>query len=248
MLERSLVDKWVKSDDQHSFTLARRLIREEGLLCGGSSGAALQGALEAAKTLKKGQRCVVILPDSVRNYMTKFLSDDWMKESGFLPKDAKDVTTKPAAAAASAASAPAPAVAEDPYKGATIADLKLPNAITISPEETVQHAVEIMREKGFDQLPVVKNGKPVGLVTLGNLLSRVSSNRLKFTDPISVGAGLFQYAKKGKDAYLTITPATKLNSLNHFFEENSVAFVTHPEGGLVSVVTKIDLLSYLLQH
>ena len=53
--------------------MSRRLIREEGLLCGGSCGTAVVGALKAAKLLKKGQRCVVLLPDSVRNYMTKFL-------------------------------------------------------------------------------------------------------------------------------------------------------------------------------
>ena len=64
--------------------MARRLIREEGLLCGGSSGTAMVGALKVAKSLKAGQRVVVLLPDSVRNYMTKFLNDDWMKRMGFM--------------------------------------------------------------------------------------------------------------------------------------------------------------------
>lgn len=78
-----LIDFWVKTEDQESFIMARRLIREEGLLCGGSSGSAVVGALIAAKKLKKGQRCVVLLPDSVRNYMTKFVSDDWMESNAF---------------------------------------------------------------------------------------------------------------------------------------------------------------------
>jgi cystathionine beta-synthase len=72
-LDRSYVDEWVKTNDKESFLMARRLIREEGLLCGGSCGTAVVGALKAAKMLKKGQRCVIVLPDSVRNYMTKFL-------------------------------------------------------------------------------------------------------------------------------------------------------------------------------
>ena len=55
----------------------QRLIREEGLLCGGSSGASMACAVEAAKRLKKGQKCVALLPDGVRNYMTKFLNDQW---------------------------------------------------------------------------------------------------------------------------------------------------------------------------
>lgn len=63
--------------------MARRLIKEEGLLCGGSSGTAMAAAVKAAQELGEGQRCVVILPDSVRNYMTKFLSDSWMIDHGF---------------------------------------------------------------------------------------------------------------------------------------------------------------------
>ena len=84
VLDLKLVDRWVKTNDKESFLNARRLIREEGLLCGGSSGTALMAALKEAKTLKKGQRCVVILPDGVRNYMTKFIEDKWMKENHFV--------------------------------------------------------------------------------------------------------------------------------------------------------------------
>ena len=81
VLDRSYVDRWVKSTDIPSFEMSRRLIREEGLLCGGSSGATMYCALEAAKELNENQRCVVILADGVRNYMTKFLSDEWMVEN-----------------------------------------------------------------------------------------------------------------------------------------------------------------------
>jgi len=84
VLNRSLVDRWVKTQDKESFEYARRLIREEGLLCGGSSGSAVAAAIRAAKDLKEGQRCVVILPDSVRNDMTKLLDNDWMVERQFM--------------------------------------------------------------------------------------------------------------------------------------------------------------------
>lgn len=90
--DSKLVDKWYKTEDKESFLMARKLIKREGLLCGwiyfiyliinfsqkkqgGSSGSAMVAAIRAIKDFKlgPGQRCAVILPDSVRNYMSKFL-------------------------------------------------------------------------------------------------------------------------------------------------------------------------------
>lgn len=84
VLNNQLIDAYIKTNDADSFRTARQLIRDEGLLVGGSCGAAMWGALQAAKSLKKGQKCLVILPDSIRNYMSKFASDEWMKVQGFL--------------------------------------------------------------------------------------------------------------------------------------------------------------------
>lgn len=84
VLNNALIDAYIKTCDKDSFHIARRLMLEEGLLVGGSSGAAMWAALQAAKTLTKGQKCLVILPDSIRNYMSKFASDLWMSEQGFL--------------------------------------------------------------------------------------------------------------------------------------------------------------------
>ena len=71
VLDRESVDSWYKTNDKDSFLLARRLIREEGLLVGGSSGSALYAAIRAAKGLDKDKVVVVILPDSIRNYLSK---------------------------------------------------------------------------------------------------------------------------------------------------------------------------------
>lgn len=83
VLDNSLIDEYIKTKDEESFIMARRLIKEEGLLCGGSCGATMVAALKAASKLKNGQNCLVILADGIRNYMTKFPNDSWMKENGF---------------------------------------------------------------------------------------------------------------------------------------------------------------------
>ena len=82
-LDQSVVSRWIKTDDETSFGLARRLIRDEGLLCGGSCGAAMQAALAVAADAPAGSRIVVVLPDGIRNYMSKMLDDEWLRENGF---------------------------------------------------------------------------------------------------------------------------------------------------------------------
>ena len=83
VLDNSLIDEYIKTKDEESFIMARRLIKEEGLLCGGSCGATMVAALKAASKLKNGQNCLVILADGIRKYMTKFPNDSWMEEYGF---------------------------------------------------------------------------------------------------------------------------------------------------------------------
>lgn len=232
VLDRSIVDFWVKTNDKESFLMARRMIREEGYLCGGSCGTAMVGALQAAKSLKKGQRCVVLCPDSVRNYMTKFLSDDWMKEMGYMDEQSKK----------------AEEVKKSQWGGACIRDLLLPTAVTISKTTTCKEAIEIMQKNAFDQLPVVAETDSthlVGMVTLGGILAKIGSNRAQLDAAVDASMYHFKLDKK----YTEIGVGTPLDSLSVFFESNSAAAVTERVGGnlrLVSIVTKVDLLSFLM--
>jgi len=84
VLDNNLIDEYIKLPDKESFQMARRLIKEEGLLIGGSSGGAVWAALQKAKDLGKDDKCLVILPDSIRNYLTKFVDDKWMEDHNFL--------------------------------------------------------------------------------------------------------------------------------------------------------------------
>ena len=84
VLDNTLVDRYIKTNDKDSFIMARQLIKEEGLLIGGSSGSSVCAALKAATLLKEDDVCLIILPDSIRNYLSKFADDDWMKKEGFI--------------------------------------------------------------------------------------------------------------------------------------------------------------------
>lgn len=97
VLDRSVVDRWFKTSDKESFEKARELIRLEALLVGGSSGAAMAAALRAIKELDlnhRGKRVVVLLPDGIRNYMSKFVDDVWMCNNKFIVETKENGTTK----------------------------------------------------------------------------------------------------------------------------------------------------------
>jgi len=212
--------------------MARSLIKEEGLLCGGSSGAALSCAFQAIKDKKlgKGHRVVVILPDGVRNYMTKFLSDEWMMERDFLPET--DLTQ------------------EYWWWNTTVSFLKLSAPLTILPSVSVQEAIDIMRRKGFDQMPVVENeGKILGMVTLGSLLTGVLHKKLTPQDKVE--NVLYRQFKK-------VTLNMTLGKLSHILNLHHFALVVHSQiqySGdgkeeqvkevIIGIVTQIDLLNYI---
>jgi cystathionine beta-synthase len=184
VLEQKVVDKWYKTDDRESFMYARRLIAEEGLLVGGSSGSAMAAMVRAVKDMDMGKEdvVVVVLPDSIRNYLSKFVDDDWLAANDLLPP------TPPLTPPEATGEPISPTLrAKDPFAGATIASLRLKPVSTIASDSPCMDAIETMRDKGFDQLPVYSSGtrRLVGLVTLGNLLSYISSGRAEPSDPVS---------------------------------------------------------------
>ena len=162
VLDRSLIDEWVKTEDREAFLTARRLIRKEGLLCGGSSGTAMWAALQVARRVGPGKRFVVILPDSVRNYMTKFMDDQWMRESGF---------------------------AERRWVEDSVGDIlrRAPKreVVTASTSDTVADAVLRMKEHGISQLPVLEDARLVGIVTESDLLAGMVEGQAALTSSMA---------------------------------------------------------------
>ncbi|XP_066497085.1 cystathionine beta-synthase-like [Hoplias malabaricus] len=230
VLDRSVVDIWSKSNDEESFAMSRMLIRDEGLLCGGSSGSAMASAVKAAKELKEGQRCVVILPDSVRNYMSKFLSDKWMCEKGFLNEEDLMVN-KPW------------------WWNLTLQELRLSAPLTVLPSVSIKNTIKILKEKAFDQAPVVnETGVILGMVTLGNMLSSVLAGKVSPSDPV-----IKVLYKQFKQVRLT----DNLGKLSRILETDHFALVVHEQIQFMidgsstlkqmvfGIVTAIDLLNYV---
>ncbi|KAM9346815.1 cystathionine beta-synthase b [Symphorus nematophorus] len=230
VLDRSLVDMWYKSTDMETFIMARKLIREEGLLCGGSSGSVMAAAVKMAQQLEEGQRCVVILVDSVRNYMSKFLSDRWMREKGFLSPEAQ-VALKPW------------------WWNLTVQCLHLSETFTVSPSVSCQKMVEILKERAFDQAPVVdESGVILGMVTLGTILSSLLTGKIEPSDAV-----INVLCKPYKQVHLT----DSLGTLSQILETDHFALVVHhhtqynTDGSacqkqmVFGVVTAIDLLNYI---
>ena len=183
VLDQKLVDKWYKTDDRESFHYSRRLISEEGLFVGGSSGSAISALVKAAKDpdikFTKDDVVVVILPDSIRSYLSKFVDDDWLAANDLLPPTPPPEPSSPVSEKRTT---------NDQFNGATVRTLRLKPVQSIPCDQPISSAIEIMREKGYDQLPVLgpsPSKRLVGLVTLGNLLSRISHGRASGKSPIS---------------------------------------------------------------
>lgn len=136
VLLREYVDEWRKSTDEQSFPTARRLLKEEGLLCGGSCGTAFYHALEVAREMPEGTTVVCILPDSIRNYMTKHLMDEWMWERDLFPAPVPEQNAK--------------------WYHTPVSHLKVNQATaTLSKDTTVGKALELMKSTNAKFLPIV---------------------------------------------------------------------------------------------
>jgi cystathionine beta-synthase len=155
------IDEVVKVSDKESFNIARRIVREEGILIGGSCGLAAAAALKVAARLEKGQILVVLFPDSGVKYLSTFFSDDWMRENRFL--DPEETSLDKVLGAKTGASS---------------------SLIFVGPGDTVRYAIGQMKVHDISQIPVFKDGRSIGHLEEGEIMARVIEDNLLFDVPV----------------------------------------------------------------
>jgi cystathionine beta-synthase len=149
------IDEIINITDRDSFQMARRLGREEGIFCGGSTGTNLCAALQVARGLGKDDVVVFVVADTGERYLSKFHSDEWMKEKRMLGADKMTV--------------------------GLVAQLKeddeTPHLVSVGPDHQVSDAINMMNMYGLSQLPVLDEGKSVGSLREGKLMAKLLDNR-----------------------------------------------------------------------
>jgi cystathionine beta-synthase len=214
-----IADEIVAVSDGDSFAMTRRLAREEGLLVGGSCGMAVVAALRVAERLTKDDVLVVLLPDGGRGYLNKIFSDKWMADYGFL----------------------------DVASGATVADVlraksgETPTLVHTHPNETVRDAIDILREYGVSQLPVVRAEPPV---TAGEVVGSVDEKTL--LDALFAGsANLSDRVERHMSPPLPIIGSGEPVGAAVGALGSADALVVHVDGKPAGVVTRQDVLGHL---
>lgn len=218
--DRTVCDEIIEVSDAESFSLTRRLAREEGLLVGGSCGMAVAAALHVAKRAGPEDVVVVLLPDGGRGYLSKVFNDDWMARYGFLQTNGSSSTVATVLAG----------------KGR-----QLPPLVHVHPAETLRDAIDIMREYGVSQLPVLKAEPPVAT---GEIAGAIAERDL--LDALFAGhASLHDTVERHMGApFPLIGGGQSVDEAMATLEKEDAAMVL-VDGKPAGVLTRQDLLGFL---
>jgi cystathionine beta-synthase len=220
-MDYSVVDEFHQTNDKEAFTMARRLVREEGFFCGGSSGCNVHIAIKIAKQLGPGKTVVTFLCDSATRYTTKFLNDQWMKDYGFLGTDydmglVEDIlASRPAGAGTNGA------------------------VITARESDSIAHVIELFKKHGVSQVPVVDDkGHPRRMVAEVDVLRGLQQNHVTPAAPVTTIA---------QPLGGMIYPKARIEELFRIFETDQVAVVVDGDR-IVGIVSKVDVLEFMAKR
>ncbi|MGW4446417.1 cystathionine beta-synthase [Streptomyces sp. NPDC004682] len=221
--DRTLADEIVPVSDKDAFQMTRRLAKEEGLLVGGSCGMAVVAALRVAERLGPDDVVVVLLPDSGRGYLSKIFNDEWIGQHGFSEQTSTGQT--------------AGAVLAQKQEG-------IPSFVHMHPEETVGEAINVLREFGVSQMPVVAPGAGHPDVMAGEVVGAVEERELLHalvTDRAPSDAPLAKYMS---DPLPVVGSGESVERLMSALEGRDAAVVL-VDGKPAGIVTRQDVLAFL---
>ena len=218
--DRGICDEIVEVSDKESFAMTRRLAREEGLLVGGSCGMAVVAALRVARRAGPDDVVVVLLPDSGRGYLSKIFNDEWMARYGFLAVSGTEATVG------------------EVLDGKGV---RLPELVHVHPAETVREAIDVMREYGVSQVPVLKAEPPV---VTGEVAGSIAERDL--LDALFSGqAHLHDMIERHMGPPLPVIGGGQPVSEAVALLENADAALVLVDGKPRGVLTRQDLLAHL---
>ncbi|MFQ5739123.1 MAG: pyridoxal-phosphate dependent enzyme [Acidobacteriota bacterium] len=210
------VDEVVQVSDKESFQLARRLAREEGVFVGGSSGTILGAALRVARQLTEPKVFVVVLCDAGDRYLSKFHSDEWMKENRFLDEERPDQVEIDLVL--------------------TRKSTRLPALVQVAPDTLVSEVINLMDEYHISQIPVLEGNTAMGNVSEGRLTRGILEDSKTLNLPVS---SVMEKKLPVLDASSPLEDAMKV------LTRKASALLVERHGVIVGVLTRHDLIEFL---
>ena len=223
-MDPEVVDEWIRVSDRDSFLTARRLAHEEGILAGGSAGTTVWAALRVAERFGPGAQILIIVPDTGRNYLSKFYDDNWMLDHGFLERRT-----------------PAPTVGAV-LRAKRSEEPGVPEFIVIGSHQKVGEAIDAMQRYSISQLPVVRDGQlgsladVIGSLQDRDLLDRVFKNADALHEDVATAM---------QPPLATVEASASVDEIVTALTGRTNAVLVANEGRPVGVVTRSDLLEYL---
>jgi cystathionine beta-synthase len=219
-LDMGVIDDFMTVNDKEAFAMARRLTREEGLFVGGSSGLVVHVALHVARRLDDPNALVVVpLPDTGERYLSKLYNDEWMRENQLLDADRTTLALV------------LEGKARDDGTNGT------PMIVSVAPGATVRQALRLMSLHDVSQLPVMDGGNCVGSVSDWSLSTK-SLDDTKVLDAT---------VSQVMDAPFPVVDVTQpVDAIAKLLSKSNPAVLVRSNGNLQGIVTRSDMLNYLM--